>query len=151
MNSDLICPWYSWAPLLPSWNDFILANKQAQETSYLFIWQSRRCMFIWPCIWEGPDVGLEKKALGCHRSKPPASQDLKRDDTSNIQHTVQQPRPTMVVGLWPSPLARGVWNTDQFGWSSQQLSQAKGAFVKLGCQILKFTEKTTSNRFGGVD
>lgn len=89
MNSGLICPWFSWAPLLPSWTNFILANKQTPEISYLFSWQSGRCMFICPCIWEGPDVELKKKekALGCHRSKPPASWDLKWDDTSNIQHT----------------------------------------------------------------
>lgn len=59
-----ICLRYTWAHVLLSWTNFNLANKQALENSYLLSWQSGQCAFICPCIWERPDVALEKSLLG---------------------------------------------------------------------------------------
>ena len=115
--SELICPWCNWAYLVQSWTNLILANKHTPETSYLLFWQPGQCTFIWLCIWDGPDVRLNKKekAPGGHRSKPPASGVLKWDDTSNILHTG-----LCMLDRCQAPW-RGLWNTDQFRWRSQQL------------------------------
>lgn len=141
MNSELICPWFTWAPLLPSWTNFILANKQAPEISYLFSWQSGRCMFICPCIWEGPDVGLKKKKrlLGAidqsllpaetwNEMTPPTSSTLGRGFWS-----VAKPLGERCIKHWP------VWMIESAA------SQARGALVKLGCQILKCKKFTMKN------
>lgn len=147
INSDVIYPWYSGVPL--SHHGLVLW--QTSRHHRLLIYSFDRAVGACSSARaSGKDQmwGLKKKkeALGCHRSKLPVSQDLKWDDTSNTQHTVATD-----VGPWPSSLARGVWNTDLFGWSSQQLSRAKGSFVKLGCQILKLTKKARRNHFGRAD
>lgn len=64
VNSLSICLRYTWAHVLLSWTNFNLANKQALENSDLLSWQSGQCVFICPCIWERPDVALEKSLLG---------------------------------------------------------------------------------------
>lgn len=52
------------------------------------------------------------------------------DDTSNTQHT----------GTWMLDRGQALWrgarNTDQFGWSSQQLLRPEALLAKLACQIL---------------
>lgn len=67
---------------------------------------------------------LKKNALGCHRSKPPASRDLRW----HLQHPAHW---DMDVGPWPSPLARcskhwPVWVIESAAF------QARGALGEIG-------------------
>lgn len=69
INSESIQPWHSWAPP-SSGTNFILANKQTLEDSYLLIWQSEQRSLICMCIREGPDVALGlKRTNGMERWK----------------------------------------------------------------------------------
>lgn len=69
INSESIQPWHSWAPP-SSGTNFILANKQTLEDSYLLIWQSEQRSLICLCIREGPDVALGlKRTNGMERWK----------------------------------------------------------------------------------
>lgn len=144
MNSELICPWHSGAPLCR--HELILlwqTSRHHRLLIYSFDSPGGACSSVRA---SGKDQmwGLKKK----NRLLGAIDQSLQPAKNWN---EMTPPTPsTLDVGPWPSPLARGVWNTDLFGWPSQQLSQAKGPFVKLGCQILKLTKKKPRNHFGRV-
>lgn len=116
-----------WSPLsLPSQPNFHLANREARETSYLCVWQSGWCTLIRLCIWDRPDVRLER---GCALLLIKACCQPGSELRWHLQH---QECLAVAVGLLAKPLGERrlkgwpVWIIQSAAFSRQRL------FCKIG-------------------